>query len=164
MSNPNNTIVLNGRLYDAQTGTLFNGSMSTPKSPHRAKKIKKSGQALDGFMMHPKHHPAVLQAKKLAKPLHIKHRSEPAKHAAAHHPQHARTLMRSIVKRPDKTPNTSVADEDRQKRASSVNKSHLISRFGSGHSVDSVVVKRSASLSVKTPPKATRKTVLVIKL
>ncbi len=146
--------MLNGKLYDAKTGSLFSGSHSKPSRPK--KHFKKPGKALDGFTLHPRQHTAVLQTKKAPKPISAKREARLVKHAAAHHPERAKTLMRSVVKKPAKSPTTEQHSE-RHARAESVSKSRLISRFGSHSSIDSVVVKRTAPIVVKTPPKPAAK-------
>ncbi len=158
MTTKANVLELNGQAYDAITGLLL-----TDHPAHRAVK------AIDGFINTPHHLPAKLAVHKPA-PTSYKISTDHATHtggrvfdihrssghlAAAHHPQHATTLMRHAVHRPTMTlkrhtkvsartdilarqphfdvlPKLSISsiDQDRLKRAERIAKSKLVSRFG----------------------------------
>ncbi|HKR82067.1 MAG TPA: hypothetical protein VJR27_03635 [Candidatus Saccharimonadales bacterium] len=108
-----NIIELNGKRYDALTGS-FLGEGSAPVARKQTAPVGHRGRFIDGFVKTPKPvntnatqahaqlkpaapfipvHPAPSQA--LAKP-----KLKAAKHVAAHHPEHAKTLMRSAVAKP----------------------------------------------------------------
>lgn len=100
------TVVLNGRRYDAVTGKLLGTAGAAERAaaaaPHAGKPAARS---IDGFMKPGAHllpqrrsAPADPAAPHPAKSLDVK-RPGPH-HAAAHKPQHAVTLMRHAVKKP----------------------------------------------------------------
>lgn len=158
-----NTIVLNGKLYDAVTGKLVHDQATiAPKTASPTVK-KNKGLVMDGVVRHPKKHGAKHikhAAKKPAeKPSHP-HREHKPTHAKRHQPQKAATLMRHAVSRPahrqhrDEKP-TSVHDErtkQRLERAKAVPKSHHIARFPK-HAAQRPVPKTHAPLKVEDAPK-----------
>lgn len=109
-----NIIELNGKRYDALTGSLL-GESSLPAVQHTAHEpVGHRGRFIDGFVKTPKRvstNATQLHATKPAPFIPVKPmptpKSAPAKatrstvkHLSAHHPEHAKTLMRSAVAKP----------------------------------------------------------------
>lgn len=123
-----NTIVINGKHYDAKTGRLLESSHKT-KPPTAQPVAKKNGPSIDGF------------SRKPSKPV--------ASHSFHSKAEKSKTLMRTAVKKPvhhkvhsstSHTPSSHKATKpqahvavqhERIARATNVPKSTLISRFGS---------------------------------
>jgi hypothetical protein len=120
-----NTIQLNGRHYDARTGKLLSAheKVTQGSSSYVKPRSPQTGAALDGF------------ARKTRSAKQIHQRTEKSK-----------TLMRHAVKKPSQpkakpgaarvhhhpTPHLDI-DPGRHSRASTISKSHMVSRFGEGH-------------------------------
>lgn len=169
MTTKANVLELNGRPYDALTGSLLDSSHN------------KVHQAIDGFFSSP-HHAAKAMTPAKPKPTSYKTethqavlptkarvfdiRREITKPAAHHQPQHTTTLMRRAVQRPvvpfkrhlkvaartdllskiprfDIVPKYSATaiDQARLKRAARIAKNKLISRFGNLELTTTPVVK-----------------------
>lgn len=118
----NNIIEINGKQYDAVTGTLLGESRvkATPES--RARHTPHQGRVIDGFIRHhqapmpvatpvvrteapatPAPSPVKVSAKKFADIQRPK-----ASQAKAHQPQRSQTLMRHVVKKPNITKKTAI--------------------------------------------------------
>ncbi|HSH18531.1 MAG TPA: hypothetical protein VK978_04035 [Candidatus Saccharimonadales bacterium] len=144
MGNTKNIIDINGKRYDAVSGTLLGDAAHKPLAAPRS---------VDGFR--PNSSPAA--------PQHTAHKSRTAAaHLAPHKPVKAATLMRSAVKKPDLRSNRIVAqapaalpatladkaiapklshasiDPKRQKRASRTLQSPAVSKYGNISTVDTV--------------------------
>lgn len=90
-----NFIILNGKHYDALTGTLLD--QGRPSPTHSGSTPK----AVDGFVRAPlktPEHPKPAHQPEHNADHHPEHHA--AHHAQAHHPEHAKTLMRRAVSRP----------------------------------------------------------------
>lgn len=177
MAKKANIIELNGKRYDAITGELL------AQPAVAAKPATHAVRSVDGFVRQPQHPAAAHHAAKPAATVHktvqpvVKRSAHavqaapvatqpvvrsingiqraPSRHAAAHRPQHATTLVRSAVQHPGpslkrrtkavtrtdvlaKTPSIAIApkysfhtvDERRLRHAKQIAKSKLISRFG----------------------------------
>ena len=158
-----NTIKLNGKLFDAATGKPIS---SAPKG-HQSL-IRPTNQSADT-------HPAAKHSKpKDPDSVHLKHREPHSPHNIRRKTQHTKTLMRHAVKKPvrlqhkisdlkSKSPVSHNIDtlvsldvmgtrHSRSKRAASVPKSHLIHRFASRDDLIPTVVKRLSKISVKPAP------------
>lgn len=154
MSNPKNTITINGKTYDATTGVPVGGVFAP------------SVRTTDGFAARPSA-PAAQNAHQPRRER-APHKTVAAK--AVHHRQDkSKTLMRSGVKnparhkRPIPQPAADVHLEPRQTlrphhasatasaahRAGHVQRSHLVSKFGASHQP---VVKKHQPLAVQHPP------------
>ena len=166
MTKQQNTIRLNGKLYDAVTGQPVDGSTGVKSQPKHAKNTTKH------------------KANKSAAPpktSKVKNRfSASASHRQPHHlhrtVQHSHTLMRQSVKKPipvnkdlkitdlhastpashNIEPGSSLdimaVKHNLSNRAARISKSHLIHRFDSHDESTPSVVKRIAKLSVKPAP------------
>lgn len=150
-----NTIKLNGKLFDATTGK----PLSSTTSSHHAI-IKPTV----------KHN----QSKLLYTSKHQKHREPHHPHDTHRKTEHAKTLMRHSVKKPahiahkisdlqpkspasyniDLATNLDIlgAKHNRTKHAASITKSHLVHRFAARDDLIPTVVKRLTKLSVKPAP------------
>lgn len=176
MGSQQNSIVLNGKIYDARTGALIHQPAPAPHAS-KPKVHKKTGLAIDGVI----HHPANSHSKKphWLPVHHVKQPAQPAHHqstrrqhqvtqAQRHRPQRPATLMRQAVTRPAhrqhhaaETP-AHVHDQrtvQRHQRAQAVAKSHHIQHFpqhsGQGQSenpAERSVTKKLGSLPVKPAP------------
>lgn len=102
MTKTNNFIELNGKRYDAISGA-FLGKGTQPAMTARSaaialKPVAQRGMAMDGIVpSHGMTHKTALAPKKPT----VKHHVQPL---AAHHPEHAKTLRRDVVKQPIITP------------------------------------------------------------
>lgn len=132
MKNSQNTITLNGNIYDAKTGLPIKGqrkasALVTKTKPHKVTP-KPSIKNINSI-------PVVRETK------HLKH----------HQPQKTKTLMNRVTKKPNKSTiqptSTIIPITSRHRRAISITKSSLISRFGSNAYG---VTKKSAHIPVKT--------------
>ena len=108
-----NVIELNGKRYDAVTGTFLGEAPHTPSHNRIAKSTGHRGRSIDGFVKPPKqvntnaaHATAFIPVHPAPKPEQKPIAHSPAKHVSAHQPERAKTLMRSVVKKPkiDKKP------------------------------------------------------------
>lgn len=153
VGNSKNTITLNGKVYDINSGTIIDGLSSS--SSGRLNKKREVGQALDGFI---KSYPTA--AKKAPKSLPQSHHVANPARTLHHKTQHSKTLLRSIVKRPAvisvvksvrSLQEQSKIKDERTKRAKKIPKSRLISRFGNVAS-QPAVTKRTDTLPVRTQP------------
>ncbi len=117
-----NIIELNGKKYDAVLGTFLGESTTSAAPGSRQHHIAQGRRtrSIDGFMKpqtsakSPHATPVrttpfiAIQSAPIAKTRsHIqipKSNHAPAKHLAAHQPQHAKTLMRTVVRKPNTTP------------------------------------------------------------
>jgi hypothetical protein len=129
MSSRPTTIELNGKRYDARTGSPLSAheAVSAGQQSHVKPSIKKQGVALDGFT---RRKPSTAHVS----PAHSVHKKT----------QKSQTLMRSVVKKPATAPGKPLkarhmalapvkqhdVDPTRASRAKSVKKSNLVSRFG----------------------------------
>jgi len=104
-----NIIELNGKRYDALTGSLLGKSTAAPMHKPAGTFVGHRGRFIDGFVKTPKRvggsvtqSPAFISVQPAPeKVTHAKSRSHaPAKHLPAHRPEHTKTLMRSVVSRP----------------------------------------------------------------
>lgn len=171
MSGSKNVIELNGKLYDASTGVIVGDSQSGSQPTVIQPQTK--GKTVDGFFRKPGNHQAP--------PVSPKHVSAPqklpkqaprstGKHAAAHQPHRANTLMRRGLKKPavaspinsapiaQKQPviNTEQAPvmDSRLARAKAVPQSAKISRFGVPGAASHAhrFVKKTSHVPVKPAP------------
>lgn len=180
----NNTIQINGKLYDARTGELVNspvkkiGKATAKPTATKAKKVKRTGNgSIDGFSKHPeaKKSTSTPKARTASKTT----QTQPKKVGAARHLQPAKrhlkqsaTLHRSAVKTPKiETPaeakstklerKSSSPSSDRRRRALTSPQSSAISKFGghavSGHSKSASRSEQSADLSIANIAKAAEK-------
>lgn len=178
-----NILELNGKRYDAVTGELLVSSVPTKQHSNQTSKKPVSSsshgpQFVDGFVRPGRLKAAPLAATErvqyvqnrplqaaapIAQPKALKAKA-PAAPIKAHKPEQSKTLMRTVVKKPEpslkrttkvltrtdilaKAPSTYIApkvslrtiDAEREKRAKRIAKHHLISRFHQ--------VKPSASLA-----------------
>ncbi|CAN5649642.1 hypothetical protein BH23PAT1_BH23PAT1_0990 [soil metagenome] len=159
MSNRKNEIIINGKHYDALTGKLLATSPSTPVSSHPAK----SGITMEGVVK-PKNH-----GRSTAN-IH----QQTAKHVHGK-PERSNTLMRTAVKKPDpankihskampahqdsaQTKDSVQAKAlasvpaERYARATGVQKSSLVSRFGNDHGPVKPITTIAGEIKVKKPP------------
>lgn len=149
-----NTIVINGKHYDALSGKLLHNQHS--KTPTSATKLPTSGQALDGFMKRPKS---------------VTPRPTTPSHAVHHKTSHSKTLMRHAVKKPAakvstlhnknysiyqppstralRTSREAYIDRPRAGRAAQVHRSSQVSKFGD---TGNHVTKSIAPIPVKPAP------------
>lgn len=149
MGNKQNSIVLNGKLYDARTGALIHAPHTTPKPKVKIRKNK--GLVMDSVTSPKRRHtpPA---------PVHHQVHHAPA-HTARHKPQRAHTLMRSVVSKPKPTrhkTSTNLHNErtnKRLERAQAVPKSHHIQRFPASHATQQSATKTLAPITVHADPK-----------
>ena len=152
MGSHKNVIEINGKLYDATSGTLISQQTIRPTQ---------STKTVDGFVRSTpkaiKSSPASPMKITLA-PKPVKHRDSAAniKHRT---PQKSHTLMRSAVKKPTATKSPQIhsiakksSPDVRVTRAQSVSKSAFINKFGS-LSHHQPVTRRTEVLAVKEPPK-----------
>lgn len=153
MAKTNNFIELNGKRYDVISGAfLGKGTQPTVTARPLAiapKAVAQRGMAMDGIM--PSHAVPLKSGLTPKKPA-VKHQLKPI---AAHHPEHAKTLRRDVVKQPVITPkkplkpqaptdiikqkpdvlavapklSSQVVDPDRATRAQAVPHSPQIERF-----------------------------------
>jgi hypothetical protein len=94
----NNSIEINGKLYDARTGQLAEGhSSAVPHKKTKAAVPKHSGRSIDGIT-HAVNKPSTASKKPRST----------APHAPAHKTQRPQTLMRSSVLKPHKPPRSSM--------------------------------------------------------
>lgn len=174
MGNSKNTVALNGKIYDVVSGALVSKLPTFSKQP-RDKKAEKqpvqsisSSKAIDGFVAPKKifahkHRSAQTQSS-------APKARRSAGHIARHKPQHTKTLMRAMVKKPAgrekpqakkahgpissvqaATSNAGSRANDRAKRAVIIKKSKHIIKFAN---TGSRVVKKMMPLSVKSPEAA----------
>lgn len=157
------SIVINGKLYDAQTGAVIHEPPATPA--HQKPKIKKNaGLVMDGVVRGPAkshspktHHQSPKTHHPVAKPHHTTHTTH---HSQPHKPQRAATLMRTAVSKPVHThhhqksvshPDTRTAQ--RLARAQAVRKSQHIQHFPANHhTAQRPVPKKHAAVAVVAPP------------
>lgn len=156
-----NTLELNGKHYDALTGRLLNSSadkLITKKINHL-----RPGKVLDGFTKRP----AVAANKKVTRPAHISAQSIHKK------TEHAKTLMRNVVKKPSSAlPGSAHLIKQRKKypvqkptgspqsqanlsllsHAKKIKKSHLITKFGNLSGVGPSPTSKIATLPVHPAP------------
>jgi|GEM_PF-237264 len=109
-----NVIELNGKRYDAVTGNFLGDAPHTPSHSQTNKQpTGHRGRFIDGFVKPARHAntntaqgTAFIPVHPAPKPSHKPIAHSPAKHVAAHQPERAKTLMRSVVKKPkiDKKP------------------------------------------------------------
>ncbi len=165
MGNPKNVIALNGKIYDVVTGA-FTGKLPDFSKIHKPTSKIKSAQkqghskTIDGVVIPDKAHNHKPHSKAQS---HSRHSS---RHLTHRQPQHAKTLMRSTVKKPVLAKPTvkkvsgpiastqatssgiSGRSVQRARRATLVKKSKDVVRFATAQSQ---VVKRMVPLSVKSP-------------
>lgn len=128
MSNQNNTIVLNGKQYNAHTGELLDNAKPAKSQP-------KSVKTIDGFAKQDN------SPEKSTRHATVRHRT--ASHSIQHHKaQRSHTLMRAVVKQPKIIPPTTAKqlphvlsgpttyDVHREARAKAITKSTLITKYG----------------------------------
>lgn len=175
MGNKSSNIEINGKRYDAVSGSVLEPVATSDKG---------SGFSIDGVtrsrgenavtdLRPPKHTAEPQRASKKA--------HAPAKHLAAHKQEPSRTLMRSSVKKPDikapahisaksrtdiaaKVPRHEVApklshftvDPVRRKRAERIIKSPAVSRFGSVSGIQAIAPYSPALHLVAAPGKASQ--------
>lgn len=148
-----NVIELNGKVYDAKTGTPLRSKSHSTHQPAR-------GKTMDGFfgkrthsVAHQPKPTSKPAAANHAKPLPSKSRAV-AKHAPKRIIQKSKTLMRSSLSKPLAKKTVSKPTIERKdighhfRKAVHTPKSSLISRFGSG----SPVKKTFAPLPITAPP------------
>lgn len=162
MGTSKTTIELNGKKYDARTGRIISDESSEiPQhtAPTKAQKI--NNQVLDGFVRRPQSSTSSTQSHSQAKkPV------QKAPRTTVNHVKRpvskSKTLMRPAVKKPSQIKN----DIQKQKyvtkpnhtsavrlsRATSTEKSPMISRFGKV-GLGSTVKKSTATIPLATPPK-----------
>jgi hypothetical protein len=163
---PKTTIELNGKLYDASTGTMIGDQThqkAAPSSPS-----SNSGGVVDGFFRAPtpktpaKTHQSAHNP--VRTPVHVSHDTP---HPAGRKPEHAKTLMRHTVKKPHHTPPVVLPAKpeppkatqhldranERQQRATQIAKSSSVSRFSFAKS--SPVSPKLTNLPVQPHPKHT---------
>lgn len=171
-----NSIVLNGKLYDAVTGKLIHDQTRHAPAAPRPKVHKKSGLVMDGVVNHKPKKAASHHLNKrrhvAAKPkAHPSTAARPAPHrqpvaAKRHQPQRAATLMRHSVAKPKPVHHKTAEDHheakhlrdariaQRLERAKATQKSHHIRRFNH-HATSQApkpVVKKHAELDVEDAP------------
>jgi len=149
----NNTITLNGNIYNAKTGTVLDGVIKAPKKRPISDFARGTGTSL----YKPVQSKPALHYHKIASVATDKH----------HTLQHTKTLMRSIVVKPRHTkvgkPSVKLPDrlrvvstehisDQRVERAKSVPKSRMISRFNPIS--QPIFIKKTVSLHVKAHPVA----------
>lgn len=154
MGQPKTTIELNGKLYDASTGAMVQPAATQPTHIPVS-----TGKVVDGFTRRP-------EPTASPKP----HPVSPAHHTTRK-PQHAQTLMRHVVQKPQAKPVTTpvtsrlstskkepllppTAAQVRQQRAAHVPKSSAISRFSTTQTDAPTVSKKVAHLPVRAHPEA----------
>lgn len=160
MGNKQTSIVLNGKLYDAVTGTLIHAP--APSSAPKPRVEKKSGLVMDGFVRQPakKHKKSAVKHAPAPKATHTNHHPT---HTQPHKPQRAATLMRSAVSKPVKashhkpepSPSQHIHDERtaaRLERAQAVPKSQLIHKFPRSHAAQRSVTKKHSPVAVTAAP------------
>lgn len=169
MANTQNSIVLNGKLYDAVTGEIIHDQAAiAPPQPKPKIHRKQRGLAMDGVVIHhTKHHshmPHKAHNAEPPKPVHHRPVTERASvHARRHKPERAATLMRRAVHKPAYRPTpqaaerTSVHDQrtaERLARAKAVKKSHHIQRFPhhAAHNGPKPIPKKHAEVPVEAAP------------
>jgi Domain of unknown function (DUF4367) len=153
------TISLNGKLYDARTGKMIDGSTSTVPHATVNKKPAQSNGVVDGFV---RRAPATTQPVK-AKPAQA--RTTPT-HLKSQ-PQKSQTLMRPAVKKPapvtkrvnDISKHTIVKKQDpiRAQRAANVAKNTAITRYGAPMGSGGVTKHIVEHLPVAPAPTTTQK-------
>lgn len=187
------TIEINGKQYDASTGALL-GESSAPAKKAAASPLRHSSRVVDGFVRPSKANASVQQSSQarvqnVAKPVIAKNAKRgiaEIKPAKGHKPQHAQTLMRKTVKKPDVTlkpaikaqiaseiaaaPKSSVAvpqfkksaqnvDEQRLARAQSVGQSQHIKRFvAAAPTAEAVSASQVPTAQKSKPTRATYQT------
>ena len=181
MGNKNNIIELNGKKYDAVTGTLVHdgAAHAKPITDFVKKPTASQAKAVHHVtkkdpVRTPKPHTSTKQVMDVIRPA--------QQHVKAHHPEHSKTLMRHAVKKPTdsfkrqtkiqtrtdilaKVPSLQVlpklsisqVDAARLKRAERIAKSRLISRFAPIQPVRYQVAAATAtaptvSVSIPTTP------------
>lgn len=159
MGNKQNYIELNGKIYDPKTGRpVHETAHKKHVSPVRNRTNPK---VVDGFVRRPKKTAPQQHEKHLSKPArNFKPRTTASHNAIGRHaPEHAKTLMRQVVKKPSietAIPHNTHAPRidkrsNRLQRAQSIPKSTSISRFT--HSSHTTIRKISRPLSVQHPKK-----------
>lgn len=160
MGQPKTTIELNGKLYDASTGAMVQpAAASAPNTPASV------GKVVDGFTRRPE---SIHITKPQAAPKPSTTHQTPTAHHASRKPQHAQTLMRHVVQKPQVVPATqpvsssittpkevllpASAAQVRQERAAHIAKSSAISRFSSKQNDTPTVSKKVAHLPVRAHP------------
>jgi len=163
-----NTIKLNGKLYDAITGKPVSGGSSTSEHHpgHVIRPTKHHAHALPAPQEHPMAKEVTEQTHRKAHKPHDTHRRT----------QRSRILMRHAVQKPptidkshrikdlhsvapashniEQANSFSIMDlrHNRSHRAQSVHKSHLVHRFASHRSYEPSIIKKVANLSVRPAP------------
>lgn len=175
MGNQQNSIVLNGKLYDAVTGSLIHEPAAKPQAHQPKIHRKKTGLVMDGVVHKA---PKVHKAKKVhaqpkahntasqhaaAKPV----RNHTAAHAQRHKPQRAATLMRQSVRKPAHAQHhkaekpAHIHDErtsKRLERAQAVQKSQHIQRFPQHNATHQPAAKKAAPAKVAPVHKTVHQT------
>ena len=153
-----NSIVLNGKLYDARTGALIHAPQ-TPSKP-KTKIRKNKGLVMDSVASPKRRHTPTA-------PAHHEVHHAPA-HTVRHKPQRAHTLMRSAVSKPKpasrKKP-TNLHEErttKRLERAQAVPRSHQIHRFPANHVEHRPVTRTHTPAAASAAPKPVHHTASVI--
>jgi hypothetical protein len=154
-----NTIIVNGRIIDASTGShMGSKTAKTLDGFFHAKPTVYNHPAKKQVVVSPtKHHPKSIRKSHSAKEVHKR-------------TDRAKTLMRSSVSKPvplkvsaltvsvqSNTPEAIVSapalqTQARHDRAKTVNKSHLIKRFSFGH-LEPLVIKKTEKIEVRHHPK-----------
>ena len=171
MRNHKNIIKINGKQYDARTGSIINGSIVEPQN--------KPKPSIDGFIIAPqpqqnnKPHSAPHSAHKkqpnTPHPHQQNHKKQPASsrqagnHTKHRKPQRTNTLARNVVKKPSATRKHHAPrhpkpikkrgysiSQDRLQRAQSVAKSPTITRF-ERHQTSSIT-KKHTMVEVRPEP------------
>jgi len=172
VGSPKNTVALNGKIYDVVSGALvsklptFDKITKTGKFQKRPVHINQSNKAIDGFMATKK-----IPGNKAHRDRHNITQLPRVKRSISntmhHKPQHAKTLMRAIVRNPAKSEKpkvkrahgpvpaiqaaTSVAGSRagaRAKRSVAITKSKHVIKFAHNHTQ---IIKKMIPLSVKSP-------------
>ncbi len=161
MSQQKNTLVINGKTFNAKTGSEIDNSVSSSPLVHSVK-------TLEGFIK-PGKTPKVV-SKSLPIVSTVKRRATSANKVHSRR-QHAKTLMRATVTKPiinkpsafanrlelshkEANVNTNIhtkLETARNHRAHGIAKSNLVKRFGEPQG-QSIVTKKTASLEVKPGP------------
>jgi hypothetical protein len=157
-----NVIEINGKKYDAVTGRPVEAKKEAVKPVHQTplQPAKKTGVALDGFVRRA----APAQPKQITQTVDKPHAAVTAQHHKKK-VQKSQTLMRQAVKKPQQvsspqkqtaptqpsiTKATLQPSKERVQKATTVQKSKLVHRFGS-HAYKSSVIKKVEPLEVKKP-------------
>lgn len=157
MGTAKQTIEINGRAYDAETGQLLSEENTQPAAksvaPKPVAKQSNSGQVLDGFVRRANSSSTTIESTNGAT----------AGNHVSRNLQKSQTLMRPAVKKPVHTPHKvdakkptkpelNVQSSARIERAGAIAKSGHISRFGRTSHKTHAIVKKSAALPVASKP------------